>query len=419
MHITPKERYGDVAVIFHWLIAFLIIGLLAFGKYMTSLEENDPVRFQLTQWHKSFGITVLALSVLRLAWRFTHRPPPGPDSIPHWQERIAEGVHTVLYLLLFLLPITGWIMSSASPLNIDTVLFNVVTLPHLPPFADLPNKAEIAASFHDYHELAGNLLILILLAHIAAAIKHHVVDKDVTLLRMLPDWASRSFKTKVTALFAAIVGSTLGLYLYAGNSNQAALLAAGASEVSFIADVSGEQTPGVFSDTSVTAIIDTQTPANSSIIAVVNTASLSSENAQVEGSLPDEEWFDVEGFPEARFESTSIRSNDDGTLLVQGDLQIKETTRQVSFPMTIVEELAAELTKELAEQTTEDVAEGTADANAQNDTGGQSKQVARGSFDIDRRDFNVGMDSQGTDDWVGFNVTIQFRFDIGAEVPQS
>ena len=87
--------------------------------------------------------------------------------------------------------------------------------------------------------------------------------------------------------------------------------------------------------------------------------------------------------------------------------------------MTIVEELAAESTKELAEQTTEDVAEGTADANAQNDTGGQSKQVARGSFDIDRRDFNVGMDSQGTDDWVGFNVTIQFRFDIGAEVPQS
>ena len=67
---STSQRYGDIAVIFHWVIALLIIGLLVIGKYMTSLEENDPVRFVLTQWHKSFGITVLILSVLRLLWRF-------------------------------------------------------------------------------------------------------------------------------------------------------------------------------------------------------------------------------------------------------------------------------------------------------------------------------------------------------------
>ena len=381
MQQSVSQRYGDVAVIFHWLIAFLIIGLLAVGKYMTSLEPDDPVRFQLTQWHKSFGLTVLFLSVLRLLWRFTHRPPADLASIPSWQQSIAGIAHTLLYLLLFALPITGWIMSSASPLNIDTVLFNVITIPHLPPFDQLPNKAQIAEAFHEYHELASHILIAILLAHIGAALKHHIIDKDVTLVRMLPDWASDSFKTKIAALTFAIGGSTVALMLYAASSNQAALLAAGDSEVSFIADVSGDLTPGIFSDSSVTASIDTENPGNSSIIAVVTTASLSSGNPQVAGSLPDTEWFDVAGHPEARFESTAIIGNDDGTLSVDGNLTIKTNTQSVSFIMTLSEEEGA--------------------------------QVARGEFVIDRRDFDVGMESQGTDEYVGYDVTVQFRFDIG------
>ncbi|MFK7860672.1 MAG: cytochrome b/b6 domain-containing protein [Granulosicoccus sp.] len=380
MQRTAEQRYGDVAVIFHWLIAFFIIGLVVVGKYMVGLEPNDPVRFELTQWHKSFGLTVLFLSILRLAWRFTHRPPPEPASIPHWQQRIATAVHLLLYGLLFAIPVTGWIMSSASPLNIDTVLFNVFTIPHLPPFADLPNKAEIAESFHEYHELAGNLLILLLLAHIGAALKHHLIDKDTILVRMLPDWASRSFKRKIAVLTFAVLGSTVALYLYAESNNQEALLASGDSEVSFIADVTGDETPGAFADTTVTATIDTLSPANSSIIAVVNTKTLSSKNPQVEGALPDAEWFDIEGHPEARFESTTIAANEDGTFQVVGDLTIKTTTRTVSFPMSITDE--------------------------------EDNQVARGEFLIDRREFDIGMESQRNDDYVGFNVTVRFRFDI-------
>ena len=382
MSRTAEQRYGDVAVLFHWLIAFFIIGMLLVGKYMTHfLDENDPVRFQLTQWHKSFGLTVLFLSVLRLIWRFTHRPPAELASIPSWQQRIAGWVHLLLYGLMFALPITGWIMSSASPLNVDTVLFNVITIPHIPPFPDLPNKADIAASFHEYHELAGNLLILLLLAHIGAALKHHLIDKDSVLVRMLPDWTSRSFKSKTAALAMAILGCTVGLYLYASTDRQAALLAAGDSEVSFIADLTGDDTPGTFADTEVTASIDTQNPANSSIVAIVNTATLSSDNAQVAGSLPDAEWFDVEGHPQARFESTEIIENGDGSLQVSGNLTIKSTTEPVSFAMSLTDE--------------------------------EGKQVARGEFTIDRRQFDVGMQSQDNDDYVGFDVTVRFRFDIG------
>ena len=382
MSRTAEQRYGDIAVIFHWLIAFFIIGLLVVGKFMTHyFDENDPIRFQLTQWHKSFGLTVLLLSVLRLIWRLMHRPPPEVASIPLWQQRIAGLVHLLLYGLMLALPITGWIMSSASPLNIDTVLFNLITVPHIPPFPDLPNKADIAASFHEYHELAGNLLILLLLAHIGAALKHHLIDKDAVLVRMLPNWASESFKNAVGGLTLAIMGAVLGVFLYKSTEQEAALLAAGDSEVSFMADVTGDQTPGTFSDTTVTASIDTQSPANSTIIAVVNTASLSSNNSQVEGSLPDAEWFDVQGHPQARFESTDISENTDGSLQVSGNLTIKTTTASVSFPMNLTDE--------------------------------EGIQVARGEFSIDRRQYDIGLESQETDEYVGFEVIVRFRFDIG------
>jgi cytochrome b561/polyisoprenoid-binding protein YceI len=347
---------------------------------MVGLEENDPLRFVLTQLHKSFGIVVLLLSVIRLLWRFTHRPPPEPPSIPDWQKRAAGGAHLALYLLMFTLPITGWIMVSASPLNLNTILFNVIPWPHLPPFADLPNKTEIAEAFRNYHEWAGMALILILFAHIGAALKHHFIDKDTVLVRMAPDWSSRSFKRKTSGLAALIIASALGLYVMATSSNTSALLAAGDSEVSFLADFGGEPIPGVFTDTSVQASIDEANPANSSIVARVQTVSLDSEDEQIKGTLPDEEWFDVANHPEAIFESNAIESSADGRLLVTGSLTIKTTTQEVSFPMTLSTE--------------------------------GEKRVARGDFIINRSEFDIGMESQDNEDFVGYSVTVKFRFDL-------
>lgn len=380
MDRSAVRRYGDVAVLFHWLIAFFIIGLLAIGKYMVSLEENDPVRFALTQWHKSFGLTVLLLSVLRLVWRFVHRPPPDDASIPDWQKSVAHLVHNVLYALMFILPLSGWIMVSASPLNIDTVLFDVVTVPHLPPFDQIGNKEQVEGWLTEIHEIAGTVLILILLAHLGAALKHHFIDKDTVLVRMLPDWSSRSFKTKLSALVLAVAGTGAGLYLYADSSNQAALLAAGDTEVSFVAEVTGESTAGIFSETAVTALIDQGNLSSSSIVATVQTASVSSENSQLESTLPDAEWFDVQSWPQATFESTGIESNTDGTLQVTGNLTIKSTTQEISFPMLLSIEA--------------------------------DKQVARGEFVISRRDFDIGLTSQESEDFVAHNVTVNFRFDI-------
>lgn len=375
-----QQRYGDVAVIFHWLIALLIIGLLVIGKLLGSFDENDPVRYLLTQWHKSFGITVLLLSVLRLLWRFTHKPPAELESIPGWQKRVASVTHGLLYLLIIAIPMTGWIMVSASPLNLDTVLFNVIEWPHLAPFSTLENKEDIARAFHGYHELAANLLILLLLAHVGAALKHHFVDKDMTMLRMLPERGSSGFRHKVLALLAIIAAGSAALYWSASAGNQAALLAAGDSEVSFIANVTGEETPGLFAESAVEALIDANNPSASSITATVQTASVSSANMQVAGSLPEPEWFDVSTYPEALFQSSRITDAGDGALQVTGTLTIKETTQEVSFPMTLSED--------------------------------GDKRVARGEFTVDRRDFLIGLDSQGSDDFVGYPVVIKFRFDV-------
>lgn len=378
---SSLARYDDVAIGFHWLIAILVLGLLAIGKFMTGLEHDDSMRFVLTQWHKTFGITVLLLSVLRLLWRLTNRPPPDPDSLPRWQKLAAHSAHIALYILLFAIPLTGWILVSASPLDVQTLLFNVIPWPHLPPFPDLPDREAIAESFKGYHELAGNLLIVVLLAHIGAALKHHFVDRDEILVRMLPD-GSRRWYTKLAIFAVAVSAAGIGLILYANAGDRAAMLAAGDSEVSFVADVTGDPTPGVFPISEVTATLNEADPAASVIEARVETGGVTSDNAQMAGSLPEPEWFDAAAQSEATFVSTAIARRDDTTLDVAGTLTIKGFAVDVDFPMTLAEE--------------------------------GDKRVARGEFTVDRRDFELGMDSQASDDFVGYPVIIRFRFDIAA-----
>lgn len=378
---TSFPRYDDIAIGFHWLIALLILGLLGVGKFMTGLEPDDPLRFALTQWHKTFGITVLLLSVLRVLWRLSHRPPPDPASLPRWQKFAAHGTHLLLYGLMLVIPITGWILVSVSPLDVDTLLFDVIPWPHLPPFPDLPNREALEHDFAEYHELAGNLLILLLLAHAGAALKHHFIDKDTILVRMLPDGSRRWYtRLAVFVVLAGVAGG--GLAWMAKTGNQAAILAAGASEVSFLADITGADTPGIFPVSEVVASLNEEDPSASMIEARVETGGVTSENSQMASSLPNADWFDSATHPEASFVSTSIERRDETTLDVQGTLTIKGQAVDVSFPMSLATE--------------------------------EDKQVARGEFVVDRRDFNLGLESQETDEYVGFPVVIRFRFDIAA-----
>jgi cytochrome b561 len=186
MLANSERRYGAVAVTLHWLIALIIIGMLILGKYMADLPRDDPSRFDLIQLHKSIGITVITLSVLRLLWRLVNRVPPLPEGMPAWERFAAHASHVLLYVLIIGLPLSGWALASASPLGIPTIWFGVIEIPHLPGLQGFADQHAVEQSFRDTHELLGDVMIGLVLIHVGAALKHHFWDRDSVLVRMLP-----------------------------------------------------------------------------------------------------------------------------------------------------------------------------------------------------------------------------------------
>lgn len=173
----PSTRYTLPAVALHWLLALLILGTFSVGLYMADLPRS-PERSQLFDWHKSFGLLILALSMLRLAWRATHQPPPDL-SAPSWQITLAHRTHQLMYLLFFAVPLLGWAHSSAAGASI--VWFGLV---HMPALLG-PDKA-LAEITESLHALAADGLLVLVGLHVAAALKHHWIDRDGLLRRMLP-----------------------------------------------------------------------------------------------------------------------------------------------------------------------------------------------------------------------------------------
>lgn len=182
-------RFGLVAVSLHWLIAGLFLAMVAIGFVMTNLALTDPRTFPLYQLHKSIGVTIFALVVLRLLWRLSGNVPPLPATLKPWERAAAHLTHYGLYAILLLMPLTGWITVSASPYGIPTILYGYLKLPHLGFVVTSAHKAaiETAASWTHW-VLAWTALTLVFL-HIAAALKHHFVLKDDVLARMLPSRA--------------------------------------------------------------------------------------------------------------------------------------------------------------------------------------------------------------------------------------
>ena len=194
-------KYTNVAIVLHWLIGIAILFMFVLGWFMTELPKETPkttsfdiFNLGLITWgveeeqsqrsfyfnlHKSVGLSLLMLIVLRMYWRFTHRPPAFLNSMKLWEKRLAKATHHSLYLLMILIPLAGIIMSAASKYGVKWFGIKVI-----PGFDD---KA-IRELFYEFHEIFGLLLLLILILHILGAVKHSIVDKDGTLRRM---WFSK------------------------------------------------------------------------------------------------------------------------------------------------------------------------------------------------------------------------------------
>lgn len=174
---NDSEHWGAISLALHWLTVVLVIGLALVGLVMTELP-NSPLKISIYAWHKSFGLTVLGLTLLRLAWRFTGGAP-APAPMPVWQRWAAAGTHGLLYVLLLAIPLTGWLYNSAAGFPLKW--FGLFSLPRLSAYD--PALKQFAG---EAHETLFYLLALLVLLHAAAALKHHYLDRDDTLRRMFP-----------------------------------------------------------------------------------------------------------------------------------------------------------------------------------------------------------------------------------------
>jgi len=187
MSATAGNRYTAVAIGLHWLMAAAIVGMIGLGLYMTRLPRIElGFQFRLYQLHKSIGITVLLLSFVRLAWRLSHPVPPLPDTLKPWEAVAARASHIGFYVLMIAIPLAGWAMVSASPLDIPTRLFGLIPWPHLPVLDTLPDKKSAEAAFKFAHRTLAYGAVALLGLHVGAALKHHFILKDDVLTRMIP-----------------------------------------------------------------------------------------------------------------------------------------------------------------------------------------------------------------------------------------
>lgn len=172
------QSYNGIAKTLHWLVFALMSGAFVVGFYMHGLPLS-PGKLQLISWHKWTGVTIFVLVLLRLTWRLMNPPPVLPSHMSHLERRAAEAMHRVLYVLMLAMPLSGWLMSSAK--GIQTVWFGVIPLPDL-----LHKNPPLGKALSEVHEALGFIILAFVAVHVLAALKHHLIDRDDVLARMVP-----------------------------------------------------------------------------------------------------------------------------------------------------------------------------------------------------------------------------------------
>lgn len=183
--MSAHSRYSTVAMWLHWTIAAFVLTNVALGFGHEWVVR--PVAQQMMWFHKSIGLTVLILTLVRIGWRLSHPVPPMSDQMPAWEKWAARLTHWAFYVLLLALPLAGWAMSSASPRNAP-IPFWGITFPMMPGFADMAvaSRKALSHQFGEWHEQLAWIAIALIVLHVAAALKHQFWNKDAVVHRMLP-----------------------------------------------------------------------------------------------------------------------------------------------------------------------------------------------------------------------------------------
>lgn len=185
MIVQNSRRYATTSIALHWTIAALIVGNIALG--VIGRDAHPPEKFEILGYHKSIGLTILMLSILRLAWRISHRPPALPASMPRWERGLAHGVHAGLYVIMIGLPLSGWIAVTTAVPALPIHYFGIAPWPYFPFVRELgaDQLAKAHLGFTLTHATLGKITLGLLALHIAGALKH-MITRDGVVWRMVP-----------------------------------------------------------------------------------------------------------------------------------------------------------------------------------------------------------------------------------------
>ena len=175
-----SNRYGLIAQLLHWAV---VVGILLQYVWAWRIDNTDSIReqFSLVTTHKSIGMTVLALVLLRMGWRAFNKPPPYPPSMARWEINAANLMHALLYLLILLMPLTGWMYTSAAGYGAE--FWGLIDVPDF-----VPTGERLENFMHVAHETIGWVIPIVVAVHVLAALRHHFALKDDVLKRMVPGW---------------------------------------------------------------------------------------------------------------------------------------------------------------------------------------------------------------------------------------
>lgn len=419
-------RYSTVAIVLHWLIAFAVLSMVPMGWWMSDAIAEPGAQataYRVFQLHKSIGLTILALTALRLGWRLIHVPPAPPVS-KAWEHALATVTHAAFYVLLFALPLSGWLYVSTGwsapqdrALAVATSWFGLVPVPHLPGVAEAAaeTRRDLAHGALGAHSLMAWMVLVLAGLHIGAALKHQFIDRDGVLARMAPFlpapqarpeprlspgrgaalWGAAVVAVAVVAALGWMAGRPATGLGPAEAPAAAAAPAAGpaepvspgtatawrvdpqASRITFSGVHAGAPFTGRFERWEAQIWFDPADLAGSKAVADIATGSARTGDATQEGSLGSAEWLDPAGFPTARFEATAFRALGGDRYEAEGTLTLKEQTVPVTLAFTYRRE----------------------------------GEVARveGTTTLDRTAFDLGMASDPSAQWVSRRIEVRIE----------
>lgn len=345
---NTSGQYGLVAKFFHWAIAFLILGLIPVGLFMGGME-NSPLKFEIYAMHKSFGLLVLFLGIARIVWRFVSPPPHHLANHKPWERGLAKASHAWLYVCVIGMPLTGWLMSSASEFPVP---FFGLQMPHI-----IGKDEALGELFYQAHETLAYTLLFVLALHMAGALKHHVIDRDQTLQRMT--WAKAGIG--VAALVILIAGTSYmlsGLSILKDAREHAAeeisetvagadiaapdvmdehgwRIAPDKSRLTFKATLYGSEFEGVFGKFGGTIVFNPDDLSTAMADITIDMKDVKTGDVDRDSSIVGADWFDSEKHPEARFMTTGFERTGDNNYIATGTLVLRGVAMPLNLPFTL------------------------------------------------------------------------------------